>query len=151
MHPARLLVSDALTPVSYRIYPDTPLLEVVDLIVRRGLRAVPVVGDRYEVLGVITVGDALEQLLSVIPRGRSLETEAEPGKPGASLRARDVMTRSVLCVSDDEPLIEAANMMVNRNVDELPVVRAGELVGFLTREAILRILFTGPPESEPNQ
>lgn len=151
MHPARLLVSDALTPVTYRIYPDTPLLEVVDLIVRRGLRAVPVVGDRYEVLGVITAGDALEHLLSVIPRGRSLETEAEPEKPGASLRARDVMTRSVLCVSDDEPLIQAASMMVNRNVDELPVVRAGELVGFLTREAILRILFTGPPESEPNQ
>ncbi len=148
MHPPRLLVSDALTPVSYRIYPDTPLLEVVDLIVRRGLRAVPVVGDRYEVLGVITAGDALEHIL---PRGRSLGTEPEPGRPGASLRARDVMTRSVLCVSDDEPLIEAANMMVNRNVDELPVVRAGELVGFLTREAILRILFTGPPESEANQ
>ena len=138
----RLLVRDALTPVSYRIYPDTPLLEVVDLIVRKGLRAVPVVGERYEVLGVITAGDALEHLL---PRGWSIE--AEPEKQGASLRARDVMRRSVLCVSDDEPLIEAATMMVNRNVDELPVVRAGELVGFLTREAILRLLFTGQPES----
>ena len=146
MHPTRLLVSDAFTPVSYRVYPDTPLLEVVDLIVRRGLRVVPVVGERYEVLGVITAGDALEHLL---PRGWS--TEAETEKPGASLRARDVMSRSVLVVSDDEPLIEAANMMVNRNVDELPVVRAGEFVGFLTREVILRILITGQPESESNQ
>ena len=138
----RFLVSDALTPVRYRIYPDTPLLEVVDLIVRRGLRAVPVVGERYEVLGVITAHDALEHLL---PRGWMPPGESGPDD-GAKLRARDVMTRSVLCVSDDEPLIEAASMMVNRNVDELPVVRAGELVGFLTREAILRVLFTGQPE-----
>ena len=145
MDPSSLLVSDALTPVSYRIYPDTPLREVVDLMVRRGLRAVPVVGDRYEVLGVITAGDALVHLL---PRGRTRPTEAQPG---ASLRARDVMTRSVLCLSDAAPLIEAATVMVSRNVDELPVVRAGELVGFLTREAILRVLFTGELESESNQ
>lgn len=145
MDPSSLLVSDAFTPVSYRIFPDTPLREVVDLIVRRGLRAVPVVGDQYEVLGVITAGDALVHLL---PRGRSLPTEAEPG---ASLRARDVMTRSVLCLSGEAPLIEAAHVMVSRNVDELPVVRAGELVGFLTREAILRVLFTGELESESNQ
>jgi CBS domain-containing protein len=139
----RFLVSDAMTPARYRIYPDTPLLEVVDLIVRRGLRAVPVVGERFEVLGLISAGDALEHML---PAARAIQS-GEPEGKGPTLRARDVMTRSVLCVSDDEPLIEAANMMVNRNVDELPVVRADELVGFLTREAILRILFTGRPES----
>ena len=133
----RHVVADALTPVRYRIYPDTPLLEVVDLMVRRGLRMVPVVGERYEVLGVITAGDALKHLL---PWRRP---DAEPEGQGASLRARDVMSRSVLCISEDQPLIEAATMMVNRDVDELPVVREGELVGFLSREAILRALFTG--------
>ena len=138
----RFLVTDALTPVKYRVYPDTPLSEVVDLIVRRGLRAVPVVGERYEVLGLITAGDVFEHLL---PRRGS--TEEEPESQGASLLARDLMTRSVLCVSEDQPLIEAASIMVNRNVDQLPVVRAGELVGSLTREAILRILFTGRTET----
>ena len=68
-------------------------------------------------------------------------TEAE--RPGATLRARDVMTRSVLCVSEDQSLVDAATMMVNRGVDQLPVVREGELVGFLTRDAILRLLFIG--------
>ena len=138
----RFLVADALTPVQYRVYPDTPLLEVLDLIVRRRLRAVPVVGERYEVLGVITAGDSLKHLIS---RRRSTESEAEP--EGASMRARDVMTRSVLCVSEDQALTEAASMMVNRDVDQLPVVRAGELVGFLTRESVLRILFTGQKDS----
>ena len=137
-------VADALTPVQYRVYPDTPLLEVFDLIVRRRLRAVPVVGERYEVLGVITAGDALEHLVTRRPAtGNEAETQSE----ASSVRARDVMTRSVLCVSEEQPLTEAASMMVNRDVDQLPVVRAGELVGFLTRESVLGILFTGQKDT----
>ena len=132
-------VADALTPVRYRIYPDTPLLEVIDLMVRRGLRSVPVVGERYEVLGVVSVGNALRH---VLPRGRP-DAEVGPEQSAASLAARDVMDRSVLCLSEEQPLIEAAAMMVNRDVDELPVVRAGELVGFLSRVSILRLLFEG--------
>lgn len=132
----RFLVEDALTPLKYRIYPDTPLAEVVDLMVRRGLRAVPVVGEHYEVLGVVSVGDALKHL---IPRVRGGE---DTGRGSSrELTARDVMTRTVMCVSEDQSLIEAANLMVNRDVEELPVVREGELIGFLTREAILRVLF----------
>ncbi len=136
----RHLVTDAMTPVRYLVYPDTPLLEVVDLMVRHSLRAVPVVGERYEVLGLITVGDALGELL---PR------RAEGELPGASLRARDVMTRSILCVSEDQALMDAATGMVNRGVDQLPVVREGELVAFLTRDAILRLLFPGGAETPP--
>jgi len=141
----RLLVGDALIPLRYRLYPDAPLIEVVDLMVRRGLRAVPVVGESYEVLGIITVGDALKHLL---PRVRGGEESGAAPKP---LTARDVMTRTVLCVSEDQSLLEAANLMVNRDVEQLPVVREGEFIGFLTRDAILRILFgrEGASTSDP--
>jgi CBS domain-containing protein len=141
----RLLVEDALTPLKYRIYPDTPLLEVVDLMVRRRLRAVPVVGESYEVLGIVSVGDALKHLL---PRTRAGEESSRGGETPAERSARDVMTRTVMCVSEDQNLLEAANLMVNRDVEELPVVREGELIGFLTRESILRVLF-GNEEGTP--
>lgn len=132
----RLRVEAAMTPVTYRVYPDTPAAEVLDLMVRKGLHAVPVVGEGYEVLGVISVGDALRHLL---PRRR-------PGDGGDSSldvvgrTAREIMTRTVLCVSEDQALAEAASIMVNRDVGELPVVREGELVGVLTRDAVLRAL-----------
>lgn len=128
-----LLVQDALTPLKYRVYPDTPMTEVVDLIVRRGLHAVPVVGENHEVLGIITSGDALAHLL---PRRVGGEEDTEP-----PLLARDVMSRSVLCVSEDQALVEAANTMINKQVAQLPVVREGQLIGFLTRETVLRQLF----------
>ncbi len=137
---AKPLVEDALVPATYRVYPDTPLPEVVDLMVRRGVRAVPVVGERYEVLGILTAGDALGHLLK---RGRQGEGD-EPADLGTA-SARDVMTRTVLCVSEDQALVEAANMLVNRDVEQLPVVREGEFIGFVTRDTVLRALFGEPP------
>ncbi len=148
-HP-RLLVEDALVNVRYRVYPDTPVGEVVDLMVRRGVHAVPVVGERYEVLGILTSGDALALMVSAARRGEDGPKEGEkPEEP----RARDFMTRSVLCVSEDQALSEAANMMVNRDVEQIPVVREGELVGFVTRESILRALhgIRGAPSSEKEE
>lgn len=141
----RLLVEDALTPLQYRIYPDTPLDEIVDLMVRRRLHAVPVVGENLEVLGIISVGDALRHLL---PRRRSHSADAGDDAPDRAasdrqISARDVMTRTVMCVSEDQSLLDAANLMVNRDVEQLPVVRDGELIGFLTRDTILRKLFGG--------
>ena len=50
------------------------------------------------------------------------------------------MTRQVLCVSPDQPLTEVASIMANKDVDRVPVVREGRLVGFLTRGDIVRKL-----------
>ena len=130
---ANLLVEDALEAVDHRVRPDTPLSEVVDLMVRLAIGAVPVVGDRSEVLGMVTSGDALGQLMH------------EPGPEGDSpsedeLTARDVMTRAVMCVSEGQPLIEAAHMMVHRDVDQIPVARDGRLIGVVTRAKVLRAL-----------
>jgi CBS domain-containing protein len=128
-----LRVADTVTPMKYRVYPDTPFQEVVDLIVRRGVHAVPVVGEDYQVLGIITTGDVLARILK---DRRSAASSAEI----ETVAARDVMTRTVLCVSEDQAVTEAAQAMVQRDVEQLPVVRDGALIGFLTRDAVLRAL-----------
>ncbi|HET9947964.1 MAG TPA: CBS domain-containing protein [Longimicrobiales bacterium] len=137
-----LAVDDALEPAVHRVSPDTRLGDVVDLMVRKRVGAVPVVGERGEVLGIITSGDVLDQVLRDNPKG--------DGRPAEALTARDVMTRSVLCVSEGQPLIEAAQMMVNKRVEQLPVVREGLLVGIVTRSKVLRALHLGST-AEPGE
>jgi CBS domain-containing protein len=127
-----LLVEDALEAVDHRVRPDTPLAEVVELMVRQEVDAVPVVGERSEVLGLVTAADALGQLMH--------EAEATDGVPAEPLTARDVMTRTVLCVAEGQPLIEAAHMMVHKDVDQIPVAREGRLIGIVTRTKVLRAL-----------
>lgn len=128
-----LRVDDALEPVIHTVRPDTTLGEVLEIIVGKRVGAVPVVGERSEVLGIITSGDALDQMLrdSLADDGAGAEHQ---------LTARDVMTRAVLCVSEGQPLFEAAQMMVNKRVEQLPVTREGELVGIVTRSKVLRAL-----------
>ena len=48
------------------------------------------------------------------------------------------MTRQVLCVAPHQPLAEVASLMLNKDVERVPVVREGQLVGFLTRGDIVR-------------
>jgi CBS domain-containing protein len=137
-----LLVEDVVEPIQYRVYPDTPYSEVADLMVRRELQAVPVVGEDYEFLGLITTGDAMRELVS---QARAENAGGSYSTTREGPTARQVMTRTVMCVSEEQSLIEAASIMVNRNVEQLPVIRDGEMVGFLTRGEVLRWLFPGKP------
>lgn len=137
---ASLLVEDAIEPVTHRLTADTALSEAIDLIVRRRVGALPVVGEGSEVLGIVTSGDALDQML----RGST----REDGVSGDPLTVRDVMTRTVLCVSEGQPLIEAAHMMVHKKVEQLPVVRDGRLIGMITRSRVLRSLHLGTTDTE---
>lgn len=134
-----LLVENAVEPAQHRVHADTPLSEVIDLMVRKAARAVPVVGEHFEVLGIITTGDALGHVL----RERPTE-ETPPAEEEGPKTARDVMTRAVLCVTESQPLADAARMMVNRKIEQLPVVRDGELVGLVTRDAVLQALHGAP-------
>ena len=136
-----MLVDDALEPVIHTVRPETTLAEVLEIIVGRRVGAVPVVGERSEVLGIITSGDALDQLLRGSPSEDGTSAEDR-------LTARDVMTRTVLCVSEGQPLFEAAQMMVNKRIEQLPVTREGELIGIVTRSKVLRALHGERKEDE---
>ena len=49
----------------------------------------------------------------------------------------------MLCVAPQQPVAEVAALMSNKDVERVPVVREGQLVGFLTRGDIVRKLI-GP-------
>jgi CBS domain-containing protein len=135
-----LTVRDIMVHDVASISPSMPLRDAVDLMVQRQFRALPVVGDKQEVLGIISEHDVMCGLLSRIPRAEDADRDAS-ADASELLRVRDVMTRSVLCVSEDLGLTEAANLMNNKNVEQLPVTSEGKLTGFLTRGDIIRKLF----------
>lgn len=144
-----LLVRDVLIPRAVSAQPDTTLAEACSMMVRHGAPALPVVSEEQEVLGMITYREVLGHLLPGIGKRKSGgfdEARRPASEEHASRRdmpVRDVMDRSVLCMSDDQSLADVAATMVNKNLDRVPVVRDGALVGLLTREHIVRRLF-GP-------
>ncbi|HEX6134202.1 MAG TPA: CBS domain-containing protein [Longimicrobiales bacterium] len=134
----RLIVRDIMIHGVSSVTPATTVRDAVDLMLRRRLRAIPVVGEKQEVLGIISEWDVMRGLLPQIPRAGQ---ESGAGTVPETLRVRDIMTRSVLCVSEELGLEEAANMMINKDVEQFPVTSEGKLTGFLTRSDIIRKLF----------
>jgi CBS domain-containing protein/mannitol/fructose-specific phosphotransferase system IIA component (Ntr-type) len=135
---SRLTVRDLMVHRPDGIGADAPVREAVDAMVRRRLRAMPVVGGKGEVLGIISEWEVMRAMLPQIPRASDSGAEPAEAQP---LRVRDIMTRSVLCISEDLGLEEAARMMINKDVEQFPVTSEGKLTGFLTRGDIIRKLF----------
>ena len=137
----RLTVRDIMSHRIWSVSPDQSAREAVDLMVRRRVGALPVVGEKEEVLGIVTDREVMSALLPQIPRAGD---EADTSRRAAALRdtrVRDIMSRSVLCIAEEMGINEVATLMINKDVEQVPVVNEGRLVGVLTRSDIIRKLF----------
>lgn len=134
-----LTVREVMAHRIHSVPPETPVRRVLDLMLRRRLNAVPVVGKKGEVLGLVTESDVMRALLPKIPRAGA--EEAETDEEPVEQPVREVMARSVLCVSDDLGVSEVASMMINKDVEQIPVVNAGTIIGMVSRSDIIRKLF----------
>jgi len=55
------------------------------------------------------------------------------------MRVKDVMTRKVICIGADEPILKAARLMLQNRISGLPVMdKEGELIGIVTEGDFLR-------------
>ncbi len=137
--PAQLTVRDLMTEQPRTVGPNAPLRSAVLDMLRAGVGGLPVVDEDNRILGMLSERELLRDLLShYLPRAGGASA---PMPPAAARRTvRDIMTRQVLCVAPDQPLAEVASLLLNKDVDRVPVVKGDRLVGFLTRGDIVRKL-----------
>ena len=117
--------------------PEMPLRDAAREMLSAGLSALPVVDDDGGLLGLLSERELMRHLMAT-----ALTTSSRFTPPGAHGRrtVRDVMTRQVLCVAPEQSVADVAALMTNKDVERVPVVRGGQLVGFLTRGDIVRKL-----------
>jgi CBS domain-containing protein/mannitol/fructose-specific phosphotransferase system IIA component (Ntr-type) len=137
--PARLTVRDIMTYQPKTIDPDTVLKDAAREMVRLGVGGLPVVDGDGLLVGMLGERELLRSLSGYLQGGRG-EGSRPPGVPASKPTVRDAMTRQVLCVSPDEAIADVSSMMTNKDVDRVPVVRNGRIVGMLTRGDIVRKL-----------
>lgn len=146
--PSHLTVRDVMTTHVYSIAPTETLRSAARYMLAHGIRALPVVEDDGELLGIVTHKELLHHLIPVyVQRSKSGEYRAVTKAQAAALPVdpqdtpvRDVMSRTVLCLSEDQTLAEVANLLNSKDIDRFPVVREGRVIGFLTRADLIRRL-----------
>src|SRR5437867_1398783 len=113
-----------------QVYPNTPLGDLVVLLIGQDYRAVPVVDETMRVVGIVTNGDLVQrgglamrlELLATVSRETIQQELAALAAHGRT--TADVMTREVVTVPSDLSLLEAARLMAHRRLKRLPVVDA---------------------------
>src|SRR5574341_1293013 len=124
--PGDRLVRDVMTREVVAVTPETPVADVMDLLIGQMFKAVPVVDGARHVVGLISDGDLVArggapQRTSVAER---LDAEmltaqlAEIRQMGKT--AREVMTSPVITVREDTALSHAVSLMVERDLKRLP-------------------------------
>ncbi len=149
-------VKDVMTREVISLRPETPLADVMDLLINKLLKAAPVVDAQGKPVGIISDGDLLER--GSVPFRLALAGQLDEATIAAQLAelrrgsqtAADVMTRDVITVGEDMALAHAVPIMVGRNLKRLLVVdSAGRLTGILSRVDVLRTVAEGkPPKGE---
>jgi CBS domain-containing protein/mannitol/fructose-specific phosphotransferase system IIA component (Ntr-type) len=135
-----LTVRDVMTLRPHTTRPETPLREAARDMVRSRVSGLPVVDGDGMLVGMLSERELMRHMLSSAAFLGGAAARPLNAAEQARRTVRDVMTRQVLCVSPDQPLAEVASVMSNKDVERVPVVREGCLVGFLTRGDIVRKL-----------
>jgi len=135
----QLRVREIMTDSPRSTRPDTLLRDAARDLVRSGIGALPVIEADGLLVGMLSERELMRHMLSLASINGSIP-RPQSGIERQRRTVRDVMTRQVLCVSPDQPLAEVASLMTNKDVDRIPVVEEGRLVGFLTRGDIVRKL-----------
>lgn len=139
---------DLMTRKVHAVKVSTPVSKIVDLMVSMGVSALPVIDRDFQVLGIVTEGDLLRRVEIGTEKPRPwwarlvddpVDTARDYVKSRGS-RARDVMTSPVISVAPATTAAEIADLMEKWNIKRVPVVRAGKLVGIVSRRDLMRAI-----------
>jgi CBS domain-containing protein len=142
-----VLAIDVMTPSVITATPDTPIVELIRLMLSHSVSAIPIV-DGEALVGIVSEGDLV--------RRAELGTQREPSywrvlvKSTARLAAeyvhthgrtaQEVMSTHVITVADTTAVAEVAELMDANGIKRVPVLRDGKLLGIVSRANLLHAL-----------
>lgn len=142
---ARLTARDVMTPHVITVRPETTIKDVAALMLRHHVSGLPVLTGVGELVGIVTEADMLLKERGPRPQAGRFRHAFRPFTRGMAIRkkaegltAADLMSSPVICVEETTPLHEIAALMVRRQVNRVPVMRAGHLAGIVSRADIMQ-------------
>lgn len=119
-----LKISEAMVINPITVMPNVLVYEVAKLMRDKEIGSVIVV-DKGKVLGIATERDLVRRVLT---GDRDLKT----------VRISEVMTSPVISISQNEDIVDAAQLMKLRRIRRLIVIEEEKLVGIITSDDITR-------------
>lgn len=144
---ARLTAGDVMTTRVVTVRPETSVKEIAALMLAHHISGLPVVTEDGSVVGIVTEADLLQKERGPRPHlGRlrhSIGSFIRRAAPSAvkkidALSAQELMSAPVMTVEEATPLHEIASLMVDAQINRVPVMRDGRVIGIVSRADIMR-------------
>jgi len=121
-----MIASDIMTRRVHTPIPQASIQEVVQLLYREKISGMPVIDESNKrIIGMVTEADIIKN------RNRD------------NLKVAEVMVRQLFLVEEETPVSEIATLLAERQIKRVPVVKAGQVVGIISRADIVQAVALG--------
>jgi CBS domain-containing protein len=146
------LVKEVMVIAPITVKPSDLVETVLKLLEEKHISGLPVVDDEGQVVGVVSEADLLFKekpirmplyltFLDSIIYLEPLDKFKQQLKKNLGVLVEDVMTCKPNTISSDAPVSQAAELMLTKRINRLPVLdETGKLVGIVTRNDLLKAL-----------
>ena len=147
----QLTAGDIMQTEVVTIGPDATVRELADLLATSKISGVPVVDAGGAVVGVVTEGDIIMQdaglhfphyiqFLDGTIYLESVSKFEERFRRTFGTKVADVMSSEVVSVAPDASIYDVATLMADSDVNRVPVLERGRLVGIITRADVVKAI-----------
>jgi len=145
-----LTVGDIMPEKAVSVTPDDSLKKVANIMYKHHLDGVPVVDSEKKVVGEVSEKELLkfampdyESFIANIANAPELEPFEDVLKQSDRVSVKDVMNKKIAIVSKDAQVVEAAALMLFKDVDRVMVVDKERLIGMVSRTDIVSKIIRG--------
>ncbi|ABE52650.1 CBS domain-containing protein [Methanococcoides burtonii] len=124
-------VSDIMSSPVYVMEPEEPVSHARKLMLRHKISTIVVV-EGNKMVGIVTKSDLGRRLAQAEPMWRRRPIDKVPVKM--------IMTEDPVTIYKDASVSQATALMVDNDINNIPVVNNGELVGIVTRVDVVRCM-----------
>ena len=121
-------VADYMSRRLVTFHPDQTMDDVIDTLLKKGISGGPVIDDDGNLVGIISEGDCLKQVV----KGKYTNT------PNLTGYAKDHMARNVRTVSPEMNIFDLAQMFLDMRLRRFPVIKDGKLVGQISQKDVMK-------------
>jgi CBS domain-containing protein len=134
------------TPRLVAVPADAPIVDAAELMLRTGISGLPVVDAAGKLVGIVSEGDFIRRNEIGTRHRRStwLEFFVSPGRLASEFvreedrTVKDVMTAEPVTISEEATLEDIVQLMEQKGIKRLPVLRDQQLVGIVTPANLLQ-------------
>ncbi len=146
-----LTIGDIMQTEVITVGPTTTVRELAGILAEHRISGLPVVDEEDRVVGMVSEADIIVQdaelhfpyyiqLLDSVIYLQSFHKFEERLHKMFGSQVKEIMSEEVLAISPDASVRDAATLMTDREINRLPVVAEGKLVGIVTRHDIVQAI-----------